>query len=174
MTAMPRLAAGPAAATQAMPMRGFLKFWAVTGTGLAQPNRKGLCRTMRIAGISSVPMGSTCLMGLRVSRPSIRAVGSPSLLATQPWATSWTVMAKRMGMPYRNIFWIRVNSGIPALYRPVSGAEGRRVASSDARQPGCLARQVHHRGRLETAGTAVHDQLHLVLEPRAHLLRVRE
>ena len=31
--------------------------------------------------------------GLRVSRPSMRAVGSPSRSATQPWATSWTVTA---------------------------------------------------------------------------------
>ena len=42
--------------------------------------------------------GSMCLIGLKVIRPIIKAVRSPSLLATQPWATSWVVIAKISGI----------------------------------------------------------------------------
>src|SRR5690348_265422 len=167
MSAINRLAPGPAAATQAMPTRGCLKFCGVMGTGLAQPNRNVLpvmlFRISSIPGISTVPTGSMCLMGLRVRRPSIRAVGSPSLLAIQPWATSWTVMANRSGTPTRRIFWTRLNSGIRALYRPASAAEGRGVSPAKAHDPGCLTREIHHGGRFEAARPAIQDEIHLVL-----------
>ena len=40
--------------------------------------------------MSSVPMGSMCTIGLRLTRPSRSAVSSPSLWAIQAWADSWT------------------------------------------------------------------------------------
>ena len=65
------------------------------GTGLAQPmmNPPMVAVMMK----TSVPMGSRCLMGFRVSRPAILAVGSPNQYETRPWATSWQVTARRKG-----------------------------------------------------------------------------
>src|SRR3990172_9742250 len=40
---------------------------------------------------------SICRKGFNVRRPMFRAVGSPSLFATQPCATSCTMMAKMTG-----------------------------------------------------------------------------
>ena len=40
----------------------------------------------------AVPSGSMCLIGLKLSRPARLAVGSPSLYATKPCASSWTIM----------------------------------------------------------------------------------
>ena len=48
-------------------------------------------------GTITVPIGSMCLMGLRVKRPAAFAVGSPNCKAVQPWATSWTVIANITG-----------------------------------------------------------------------------
>ena len=44
------------------------------------------------------PKGSMCAAGLSVRRPARFAVGSPSLLAIQPWATSCG-MAESMTSP---------------------------------------------------------------------------
>ncbi len=62
---------GPARAVMAMSLLGFLKFPILTGTGFAQPNLKTI--------IIKRPMGSICLIGLRVSLPAFFAVLSPSL-----------------------------------------------------------------------------------------------
>jgi hypothetical protein len=68
-----------------------------TGTGLAQPNRKPV-KKKASAGTSSVPTKIDMPQcGLKVTRPSLSAVWSPSLLATQPWAASCTVMASSTG-----------------------------------------------------------------------------
>ena len=58
-----------------------------TGTGLAQPI-SGTPVTIAISGNTIVPMTSTCTAGLSDSRPSIRAVGSPSRLAVHACAAS--------------------------------------------------------------------------------------
>ena len=41
----------------------------MTGTGLAQPNRKGDCISSRAAGTRMVPIKSICAKGLSVSLP---------------------------------------------------------------------------------------------------------
>ncbi len=73
-------ASGPANATIMPSRRGFLKLRAVTGTGLAQPNKKPP-ENNRNMGTNKVPIGSMCLAGFKLKRPSIFAVGSPSLYA---------------------------------------------------------------------------------------------
>jgi len=78
-----RLEIGPAIATRKRPRNGFSKALISTGTGFAQPKRK--------ISINIKPIGSRCFSGLRVSLPSIFAVGSPSLNAIQAWANSWKV-----------------------------------------------------------------------------------
>ncbi len=85
--------AGPARATHIIPRLGFSKFAGLTGTGFAHPMPKP-CSMLKMKTKS--PRGSRCLMGFMVRRPSILAVGSPSLWATQPWASSWRVMARSM------------------------------------------------------------------------------
>ena len=59
-----------------MPALGFLKFRISTGTGFAQPKRN--------SAIMISPIKSTCLSGLRLSRPIRFAVLSPSLYAAKP------------------------------------------------------------------------------------------
>ncbi|MBQ2513061.1 MAG: twin-arginine translocation signal domain-containing protein [Clostridia bacterium] len=56
-----------------MSRRGFLKFLALTGTGLAQPKPN--------SSMKRTPNGSRCFSGLRVSLPRFSAVGSPSFFA---------------------------------------------------------------------------------------------
>ena len=60
-----------------------------TGTGLAQPI-SGTPVSNAISGNTSVPIGSTCTAGLSDSRPSCRAVGSPSRSAAHACAASCT------------------------------------------------------------------------------------
>ena len=78
MTASTRLLTGPAARDDgeiaARVIAGCRKS---TGTGLAQPI-SGTPVVIASSGNSSVPMGSMCTTGFRDSRPSMRAVGSPS------------------------------------------------------------------------------------------------
>ncbi len=66
-----RLERGPAKETIAVPISLFLKLYSFIGTGLLHPNLKRI--------MESAPMGSICLIGLRVSLPYAFAVGSPSL-----------------------------------------------------------------------------------------------
>lgn len=63
--------AGPADATIAISLNGFLKLKGFTGTGLAHPN-------LAINSII-VPMGSRWLNGFIVSLPEMRGVESPNL-----------------------------------------------------------------------------------------------
>jgi hypothetical protein len=97
MASCNRFEPGPAKATQNMPARCGLRFEKFTGTGLAQPNMKGLNASVTI-GTSTVPSGSMCFTGFSVTRPSIHAVESPKRLATKPWAASCSVIAKITGI----------------------------------------------------------------------------
>jgi hypothetical protein len=100
--------AGPAAAESAISRLGLLKFMGLIGTGFAYPKTNCPCVEMsRSAGRSTVPIRSMCAIGFRVSLPSIFAVGSPSLYATNPCATSWNVIAIRIGTAAIIIFSIR-------------------------------------------------------------------
>jgi hypothetical protein len=66
-----RFETGPASATKAKSLRGFLRLRIFTGTGLAHPILKNI--------IQSAPIGSRCLRGFNVRRPRLLAVESPSL-----------------------------------------------------------------------------------------------
>ena len=77
------------------------KLRVMTGVGLAQPTSMppNMLNPMSgpkimIAGNSRVPMGSTWYMGLSVTRPSRRAVWSPSSEAVQACAHSCTLSEK--------------------------------------------------------------------------------
>ena len=87
MAASTMLMAGPASETNTPSLRGLRSRPTLTGTGLAQP-KKPTPPSDRSAGTMSVPTGSTCGDGLRVSRPARFAVSSPNALATTPWDTS--------------------------------------------------------------------------------------
>ena len=64
-----------------MPERSGFRFEKLTGTGLAQPNMKGLNASVTI-GSNMVPSGSMCFTGFSVTRPIIHAVASPKRRAT--------------------------------------------------------------------------------------------
>src|SRR5512135_3164165 len=51
--------------------------------------------------------------------------------------------------------------------------ERRYVTLAPAHDDGCFARQVHHTRRLESAVSAVDDEIHGMLQPPLDLLRVR-
>jgi hypothetical protein len=48
----------------------------------------------------SFRMGPRAFRGLNVTRPSRRAVSSPSFQAAKAWAASWEVIAMRIGMTH--------------------------------------------------------------------------
>ena len=89
--AITRLLAGPAAATEHVvaPMD------AAAGArppAPASPSRSAARRSpARCSGNSTVPIGSACTIGLSDTRPSSRAVGSPSRSAVHACAISCTV-----------------------------------------------------------------------------------
>src|SRR3990167_1061953 len=96
--AITKLAPGPASATSAISRRGFLRLLHVTGTGFAQPNMKVKRDRIIIAtGKIMVTTRSMCFSGFSVTLPSINAVLSPNLLATQPCAASCNVIPKISG-----------------------------------------------------------------------------
>ena len=74
--AIVRLAKGPARETIISSRRGWRKLKGSIGTGLAQP-MVGMPVKMLIRGKIIVPKGSRWALGLRVSRPRDRGVGSP-------------------------------------------------------------------------------------------------
>ena len=87
-TASRRLLAGPAAAMIMYFWRQFpRKCWMPTGTGFAQPI-SGRLVIIASSGNTIVPIGSTCTAGFSDTRPSSRAVGSPSLSADHACAAS--------------------------------------------------------------------------------------
>src|SRR5210317_1946459 len=69
-----RLLAGPARETMALSLRGDLKLTGLTGTGLAHPKRTPVPEMDSMRGTRTVPTGSMCLMGLRVTLPMSFAV----------------------------------------------------------------------------------------------------
>ena len=89
-----KLLIGPTTAVKMSSRTGCLKFRGSTGVGLAQPSI-GMCASSAIKGSKMVPNKSTCLMGLSVIRPNMRAVGSPQRFAIQAWEDSCTLIANR-------------------------------------------------------------------------------
>ena len=69
---------GPAKETFKSPHFWSLKLKGLTGTGLAQPKRKGLLVITNSKGTRMEPIGSMWLMGFSVRRPAFLAVVSPS------------------------------------------------------------------------------------------------
>jgi hypothetical protein len=68
---------------------GFLKWLGFIGTGFAYPIANvPRERIRRKIGKSTVPKVSIWAKGFRVSRPESLGVGSPNLLAAQPWQYS--------------------------------------------------------------------------------------
>lgn len=79
---------GPTSETRA---RSFLPSWRLNGsigTGFAPPKITGDPPTNSNNGIRIVIIGSMCDLGSNVNRPASRGVGSPSLSATKPCASS--------------------------------------------------------------------------------------
>ena len=103
---------GPAKATIAISCKGLLKFLGSTGTGLAQPKIKPVPVINNKPGTIIVPNKSTCLTGFKVNLPNLDAVLSPYFFATQPCATSCTVIAKITGNIHTAMRWITLNSSI--------------------------------------------------------------
>lgn len=81
-------ARGPERETSAKSFLPSLKLKGSTGTGLAAPIIIGEPDMRRIRGRAMLIIGSICFLGSRVSLPARRAVGSPNLSATYPWAIS--------------------------------------------------------------------------------------
>ena len=82
ISAISRLAPGPAAATQSMSCFGLRRLLKLTGTGFAQPNRMpappvSFEMIRMVNGTINVPIRSKCRIGFSVMRPSICAVRSP-------------------------------------------------------------------------------------------------
>ncbi len=79
--AMTKFDNGPARATRRRSREGLRKLKGLTGTGFAQPKTKPVPVRIKNAGNRIVPIGSIWLIGFKLTRPSTRAVGSPSLSA---------------------------------------------------------------------------------------------
>ena len=93
---------GPANETIASSRKGLLKFFLLTGTGLAHPINANPVAKEAI-GIITVPIRSICFKGLRVSLPCFFAVLSPRILADKAWANSWKVIEiKKTGKNVKN------------------------------------------------------------------------
>ena len=91
------LLAGPATETRMSSRTGWRRLCGSTGVGLAQP-MKPIPESIPSSGTSTVPMGSTCLIGFSEIRPSMRAVGSPHRFAVQACADSCTQIANTNAM----------------------------------------------------------------------------
>lgn len=88
MMAIRIFVAGPASATSAMSFLPSCRLNSSTGTGFAAPKITGEPERIKSAGKIILIIGSMCFLGSSVSLPASRAVGSPSLSATYPWAIS--------------------------------------------------------------------------------------
>ncbi len=97
-----KLLIGPTTAVLMSSHTSFLKLRGSTGVGFAHPNI-GKWLNARIAGSRTVPTGSMCLMGFNVTRPSMRAVGSPQREAIQACADSWTLIANKNAMIWKTM-----------------------------------------------------------------------
>lgn len=85
---------GPAKATRAMSFLPSLRLNGSIGTGFAAPKITGEPEKIRRSGRRMLIKGSIWLWGLSVKRPESLAVGSPSLSATNPCATSCKMAEK--------------------------------------------------------------------------------
>jgi len=88
ITAIKTFVKGPDIATKARSFLPSLRLKGSTGTGFAAPITTGEPPKSRKRGRRMLIKGSMWGMGFRVSLPMSLAVGSPSLSATKPWATS--------------------------------------------------------------------------------------
>ncbi len=79
---------GPAREIIAISFLGCCRLYGSTGTGLAQPKRKGNLKMNKVRGIIMVPRISIWGIGFRVRRPMSLAVGSPRRSAIRPCITS--------------------------------------------------------------------------------------
>lgn len=93
-TATPIFVKGPAKETRARSFRPSFKLKGSTGTGFAAPKITGDPLKIKRNGRIILIHRSIWGFGLRVSLPIRRAVGSPSLSATYPWATSCKIAEK--------------------------------------------------------------------------------
>lgn len=87
------LVSGPASETNARSFLPSCKLNGSTGTGFAAPII-GKCEIASARGSKIVKKGSMCFFGLSVNLPASLAVGSPSLSATNPCATSCKIAEK--------------------------------------------------------------------------------
>ncbi len=94
VTAIITFVRGPARETIARSFRPSFKLKGSTGTGFAAPKITGELLNIKISGRNILIIGSICFWGFKVSLPISRAVGSPSLSATKPWATSCKIAEK--------------------------------------------------------------------------------
>ncbi len=83
-TAMRMFVKGPAKETKARSFRPSRRLKGSTGTGFAAPKITGEPLIRSIIGNRMLIRGSMCFRGFNVNRPISRAVGSPSLSATNP------------------------------------------------------------------------------------------
>lgn len=83
-----KFVSGPASATSAISFLPSRSMRGLTGTGFAAPNTRGEPDNIRSNGTTILIIGSMWGIGLRVSLPAMRAVGSPNFSATKPCAIS--------------------------------------------------------------------------------------
>lgn len=93
-TAMITFVMGPASETIATSFLPSFKLKGSIGTGFAAPKITGDPESIRSRGSAILIMGSICFWGFKVRRPKSLAVGSPSLSATYPCATSCKMAEK--------------------------------------------------------------------------------
>ena len=111
---------------------GWRRRWKATGTGLAQPNTKGEPSSTSMPGRTSVPNGSTWRTGLKLTRPSRRAVSSPSRSAIQACAASCSVIAVTTGSAQTESVWPMAARSIMRRRRPAASAScARRTSGSN-------------------------------------------
>src|SRR3954453_12601123 len=122
IAASTKVDSGPATDNSASPRLQPSRFIGLTGVGLAQPNPIGApdaAEPMKVSARSVPPTGSKWTIGLRVSRPNIFAVPSPSRYAASAWLNSWT------GSPTRSMIATTMAAGMRVL-----GSRVKRAPSS--------------------------------------------
>src|SRR5262249_28306187 len=147
----------------------------LTGTGFAHP-MSGAPLTIAINGNRIVPIGSACTSGLSETRPSRRAVGSPSRSAVHACAISCTVSENSRTMNAMKICAKLILTSKTSSVRPTREKRKnaiRRFRSDDGRQ--LFARRPPHaretaERRQQRAPPARADAGHLV-ELRSEVAR---
>src|SRR5438093_5119493 len=141
-TAITRLLAGPAAATSMKSRLGCPSCRGLTGTGFAQP-MSGTPLIIAISGKITVPIRSAWTIGFSETRPSRRAVGSPSWSAVHACAISWTVSENSRTTNPKNI-----------CAKSMCGKEQRLRPAREKRKDGIRGFRSDDRGQLFTRRSA--------------------